>query len=294
MQKIYVIGASGLIGDALYKNLKSKNYNVIGSYAKNIEPELLEFDLCNPDFSIFKNISQNDIIYFMTAYSNPNWISENKDETKLLNYTKTIEFINFFKKIQPRFIFMSSVEIFDGNKGNYKEDDVANPLNYYGLLKSDIENYLINNYPNHCIVRTGWNVGLNEKSRCVIQLTYETLLKPNAKMATDNFFSLAYVKDTAEGLARIPQNIKLKKIHLCSSQILCRQELADKIIKYSKKRENMQYSECIFSEIPYKEPRGRINDLINTLSINELKMKYEEVDSIIRKKVDYLDRKYDK
>ena len=39
---------------------------------------------------------------------------------------------------------MSSVEIFDGNKGNYKEDDVANPLNYYGLLKSNIENYLIN------------------------------------------------------------------------------------------------------------------------------------------------------
>ena len=57
---------------------------------------------------------------------------------------------------------------------------------------------------------------------------------------------------------------------------------------------NMKYSECIFNEIPYKEPRGRVNDLVNTLSINELKMKYEEVDSIIQKKVDYLDRKYDK
>ena len=46
----------------------------------------------------------------------------------------------------------------------------------------------------------------------------------------------------------------------------------------------MKYSECVFDEIPYKEPRGRVNDLMNILSVNNLTMKYENVDTIIRKK----------
>ena len=205
----------------------------------------------NPDYSIFNELTAEDVIFFMTAYSNPNWISENKEKTKLLNYTKTVELIDHLKIKCPKFIFMSSVEVFDGIKGNYLES-IPRPLNYYGMLKRDVEIYLQKNYPNYCIVRTGWNVGLNKKSRCVIQLTYETLMKPNAKMAVDNFFSLAFVEDTAEGLSRLIENNEIKKIHICSNEVLCRKDLADKIINYSSNGSYMKYSECVFDEIPYK------------------------------------------
>ena len=40
---------------------------------------------------------------------------------------KTINLIKFLKSKSPKIIFMSSVEIFDGNKGNYEENDVPNP-----------------------------------------------------------------------------------------------------------------------------------------------------------------------
>ena len=109
-------------------------------------------------------------------------------------------------------------------------------------------------------------------------------MKPNAKMAVDNFFSLAFVEDTAEGLSRLIENNEIKKIHICSNEVLCRKDLADKIINYSSNGSYMKYSECVFDEIPYKEPRGRVNDLMNILSVNNLTMKYENVDTIIRKK----------
>jgi dTDP-4-dehydrorhamnose reductase len=130
----------------------------------------------------------------LSAYSNPTWISKNKIKAKNLNFNSTIDFIEFLKPINPRIIFMSSVEVFDGEKGGYSEKDSPNPLNYYGKLKYNLEKYLENNYSNYTIVRTGWNVGLNKKSRCVVSLTYETLLKKKARMAVFNIFFEKFIK----------------------------------------------------------------------------------------------------
>ena len=290
MRNIFIVGASGLIGGALYNNLSDDDYNVIGTYSKNKEDNLVHFDMLKPDYKIFDSLKSEDVVFIMTAYSNPNWISENKAKAKLLNLDKTCELIDVLSKRNPKIVFMSSVEIFDGTKGSYIENDEPNPLNYYGELKLEVEKYLIKNYSNHCIVRTGWNVGLNKKSRCVIQLTYETLLSPFAKMATDNFFSLAFVEDTAVGLTKLINNSSIKKIHLCSDQILKRTDLANMIIEYSNKSESMKYINCFFEDIKYKEPRGRVNNLINSLSKKILKIDYLETNEIIRSKVKYLDQ----
>ena len=121
MKKIYVIGASGLIGNALINNLRSKYNNVIGTYSQNKDINLQYFDLNNEDYSLFLNIRETDVVFIMSAYSKPNWISQNKKEARNLNLTKTISLIKFLKSKNPRIIFMSSVEIFDGEKGFIKK-----------------------------------------------------------------------------------------------------------------------------------------------------------------------------
>ena len=290
MSKVYIIGASGLIGNALKNNLELKNYEIIATFTKNTEKDLIYFNLSDDNYSIFNKLDQKDVV-LMSAYSNPNWISQNKDEAKNLNFTKTINLIKFLKSKSPKIIFMSSVEIFDGNKGNYEENDVPNPLNYYGLLKYEVEKFLLKEYPNHCVVRTGWNVGLNSKSRCVVQLTYETLLKEEAKMSTDNFFSLADVSDTAEGLSKLIINSELKKVHFCSDKFISRIELADLIINNSIYGDKMAYKRCLFKDIKYTEPRGKVNNLLNTLSKKKLNISYKETEQIVIDKVKFLDKK---
>ena len=122
-----------------------------------------------------------------------------------------------------------------------------------------------------------------------MQLTYETLLNPGAKMATDNFFSLSSVQDTAEGLYRAARQENLQKIHICSEKIVNRKEMAQSVISYSENGKKMNYEECLFKDIPYSEPRGRINDLNNTLSKELLKMNYVDADKLIIDKVKYID-----
>ena len=292
MTKFYIIGASGLIGGALFSLLKSKNLNVVGTYSNNKEEALIYFDMNKGDYRCFDNVNEGDIFYLLSAYSNPSWIAQNKTQAEELNYTSTIKLIDFLMKKKAKIVFMSSVEIFDGTKGNYSEKDYPNPLNYYGKLKLSIEKYLLDNSNNYTIVRTGWNVGLNEKSRCVVQLTYETLLKPNAKMAIDNFFSLSSIEDTAEGLYRSSMQNNLRKIHICSSEIISRLEMATILKNESKKGIDMDFSECHFKDIPYSEPRGRINDLDNFLSKDLLGMKYSNAYELIRKKIVYLDKTF--
>ncbi len=290
MNKVYVIGASGLIGGALYTNLKKKKFYTIGTYSKNKEEDLVFFDLLETNYSLFREIDNEDVIFLMTAYSNPNWISKNKKQAKLLNYEMTKRFIDYLSPKNPKIVFMSSVEIFDGTKGSYIEEDNPNPLNYYGQLKLKIEEYLKSNYKNYCIVRTGWNVGLSKKSRCVVQLTYETLCNPNAKMATDNFFSLAKIEDTAETLSKLIENNSTKIIHICSDEMISRVYLAELIMKNSSKSKLMKFNECLFKDIKYSEPRGRVNDLNNSLSKKLFDINYSSVEDIILDKIRYLDK----
>ena len=165
-------------------------------------------------------------------------------------------------------------------------------LNFYGELKLRVEKYLTNECIDFTIVRTGWNVGLNKKSRCVIQLTYETLLQRNAKMAVDNFFSLSSIEDTAEGLYRASLQKELRKIHICSDAIISRLEMAKLLKNISTKGVDMHFSECQFIDIPYSEPRGRVNDLNNQLSKELLGIKYSNAKKIIKEKILYLDQNF--
>ena len=114
MEKILILGASGLIGGALLKFLKKDGRHVLGTYSKNKEPELIFFDFLNPDFDVLKSLETHDNVFIMTAYSNPNWISENKTKAEDLNVRRTKAVIDYLSAKMLCLIFMSSVEILMG------------------------------------------------------------------------------------------------------------------------------------------------------------------------------------
>lgn len=123
--KNIIIGASGLIGGALYRNFINNNEIVIGTYSSHCEiPELVKFDLLSPDYALLRSlVAPNDNVYIMAAISNPSWISDNRSDARKLNLDATIALIEALRGNSPRILFMSSVEVFDGSTGNYNESD---------------------------------------------------------------------------------------------------------------------------------------------------------------------------
>ena len=288
--RIIIIGASGLVGSSLYSAAKQEGIDVIGTYNTGKSNVLIHYDMRVESLkSIVPDLRPQDIIYILSAYSNPSWIFDNQDEARNLNLFATKRLIDEIVNFGSRIVFMSSVEVFDGELGNYNEESSPRPLNLYGKMKFEIEKYLAEKQTNSTIVRTGWNVGWTYKSRCVVKLTYETLIRPYAKMAKDNVFSIIDVRDTARGLLEIGKKSSMKICHLASTPLIFRTELASYIMNFSKYKDRMSYDEGLFSEIPYSEPRSRLNHLDNSLAVSSLGITFRNPEEIIRQKVDLID-----
>jgi len=289
--KNIVIGASGLIGGALYDQLKKSGQEVLGTYTHRPRmPDLIKLDMEGDNFSdLCELVGAEDNVYIMSAYSNPSWIYKNREAAEKLNLTGTIRLIDALRSKNPRIIFMSSVEVFDGLKGGYREFDQPKPLNYYGALKFEIEEYLKNTFEKSTIIRTGWNIGLDARSRCVVKLTYDSLLESNARMANDNYFSISDVRDTAEVLRLLSGYPEVRELHICADEVINRAALAKLIQDTSKNGQKMGYRECSFLDIEYSEPRGRVNDLDNSLSKALLGASYRKALDIITDKVRFID-----
>jgi len=294
--RVFVIGASGLIGSTLIQKLKKKKIKVIGTYSSRKIKGLVKFDLLKDKAKdIFSDLSASDVIILLSAHSNQHWIYKNKEETKKLNILSTKNLIKDLYKIGCKLYFMSSTEVFNGKNGNYYENSRPDPLSLYGKTKFFIEKYIKQKLKNYCIIRTGCVVGRKNLNRCVISMTYKSLLKKGAKMAYDNIFSITDIDDlcgTLVSLIKVGKLQKIKIAHICSPQKIVRSALADFIIKFSKKRSKMKYANVKFNEIRYSEPRGKINNLL-TLHKELKNRKYKNFKEIIRKKVAILDQNYD-
>tara|TARA_B100000902_G_C27256665_1_gene888248 strand:+ start:9 stop:905 length:897 start_codon:yes stop_codon:yes gene_type:complete len=290
--RIIIIGGSGLIGSSLNSYLLKKDFKVIATYANNFSDGMVKFDFTKDKLkNIFKDISKDDIFIILSAYGNPSWIAENKEKAYDLNVKHTINLINEISKIGSKIYFMSSVEVFDGTSQTNYESTKPNPLNYYGETKFQVEEYLKERIKNYHIIRTGWNVGINLKSRCVISLTYETLLKKDAKMATDNSFTITHVDDLTDAISKIIFSNDKKILHLCSSKVISRTQLADLIIKMSLNRKKMSYKETLFSEIKYNEPRSKLNNLESQYKEINKDLFFRDTEQTIKEKVSFLDSK---
>ncbi len=288
--RLIIIGASGLIGSALHALAQKKGRQVLGTCFSAKREDLVPFDMRRAQLpSVVPDLGESDVVYLLAAYSNPSWIYENLALSKELNQDATIRLIDNAMDAGARLIFMSSVEVFDGEKGMYAETALPRPLNLYGRMKHAVEEHLANFKGRTAIVRTGWNVGWDVRHRCVVGLTYRTLLKPGAKMAKDNTFSIIDVMDTAEGLIRIGEDPSINICHLAGSPHVVRTELATMVKSVSKNGDQMHFEPTLFSEIPYTEPRGRSNHLDNSFAVHKLSMNFKTPQDIIQRKVALLD-----
>lgn len=123
MQPILITGGSGRLGSALRKVLPDA-----------ITPTHSEMDILLPAVCrrwIYE--IQPRAIVHCAGYVNALLAETHKKECMLANVTGTYNVL--YAHIGIRFIYMSSDYVFDGTEGDYSEDSIPNPVNFYGLTK---------------------------------------------------------------------------------------------------------------------------------------------------------------
>lgn len=167
--KVLLVGGSGRLGTELQKHFKF-------AYT----PTRTEMDITDIDqvrrYQIGKEV---DLIFHAAAITDV-WDAENRKENC---YRVNVVGTKNLASLGIPILYMSTDYIFDGEQGNYSEQDLPNPKNYYSLTKLLGEHQL------------------NNKSK-VVRSTFRPYPFPYEKAFIDQWTSADYIPVIAEEIAK--------------------------------------------------------------------------------------------
>jgi len=147
-----IIGGDSTIGLALSNYWTENN---IPFHASTRNQELVSvqrpvIDLLNK--STFKEISGYKSAVICAAVTDMATCEEKPDETRAVNVTGTIKLIKKLEEKENHIVFLSTNQVFDGDKPMKEPNAPRNPVNEYGRQKAEVEKF-IENITNTCILR---------------------------------------------------------------------------------------------------------------------------------------------
>jgi len=216
--KILIIGASGLLGSKLYEKL-SQHYKVTGAYSTNKQEGLHFYDMTNKDSTIFQE-TKPDIVIHTAGITNVDSCETDKELAYKVNVEGTENIIQGCKLNNSKLIYISTDFVFDGKKGNYKEEDTPNPLSYYGKTKLEAENLVKNSGLGYIIGRVAVLYGAKQNNKLVSWCIEQLKKKEYTTLVADHMRTPTLVDDIAEALHILIQNKRTGTYHIAGSKTL--------------------------------------------------------------------------
>lgn len=125
--------------------------NYLKTFVKDaIWVDLKEMDIRNQDSvkTVFRKY-QPEVVLHLAAYTDVGMA----EAEKVNCYQTNVNGTGNLARRSPMFIYMSTEYVFDGEKGNYHEGSVPNPVNFYSLTKL-LGEFEARTARRYCILRT--------------------------------------------------------------------------------------------------------------------------------------------
>jgi dTDP-4-dehydrorhamnose reductase len=168
--KVFILGISGFVGYNLALRLH-KNFLLSGAYCVNrvFLPDMQIFPV-NPNrpelLDSFLRVQDPDIMINAIGVSDRKVIEQNPKKAEVLNVEMAVSMAGLAAKMRAKFIQISSSEIYDGNKGDYREDEADYTMQVeLGKQKVAAESYIRSQTLESTILRVGKLVGLGHPYR---------------------------------------------------------------------------------------------------------------------------------
>lgn len=278
--RILITGSNGLLGQKIVRQLKKRKIEFLAtSKGENRNPDCedanyVSMDICSEEeiAHVFHTFLPTHVIH-TAAITNVDFCELNPKECQETNVFATKKLFDEAKKIGAHFQLLSTDFIFDGEKGNYKEEDIPNPLSIYAKSKVDAEHFLItDSYSNYSIVRTiiVYGVGNNLSRTNIVCWAKEALSKgQEMRIIDDQFRAPTWADDLAWACIRICELEKRGVFHISGPETMSVFEIVKRVAKYfSLTTESLVRTDSSTLNQPAKRPPKTGFDL--TKSRNEL------------------------
>jgi dTDP-4-dehydrorhamnose reductase len=200
-KKILVVGSGGMLGKDVVACFEKDGYEVFG-ISRDVEGNNMSDHILLGDITKKTFISdalakiKPDVIVNCAAIVNVDACENNKKLAQDVHVGATR---NLAEHKGAKFIYISTDSVYDGQRGNYKEEDQTNPVNYYATTKLEGELACLNANPKAIVLRTniyGFHLPLGKS---LAEWAIDSLSRQiPIKGFTDTFFNPLYTKQLAE------------------------------------------------------------------------------------------------
>lgn len=278
-----IFGASGFIGSFLYRQMKEDRKNVIGThYKKKICSDYIKYDIlkdCMPK-EVCKIQDRDKTAIVCIAQSNIGYCYENRSQAYFINVSKTKELIHELTKCGFHVIFFSTDNVFDGRQGNYTEESSTNGINQYGMMKAEMEGYILEKEPGVCIFRISKTVSTGTEKQNILSELEQQSQKECVWCVRGNRLSFVAMEDIYQACLIASQKKLTGLYQIAGDKSYSRFEFAK--LFYNKIGNNLvNLKECSAEELHLKDGRPLDISMSNAKFKRETGYQFIPMDSVI-------------
>ena len=148
--------------------------------------------------SVLKAIKP-DLVVNTVALTNVDYCEQHQEVAFATNSTLASLIAGVCVDLGIKLLHISTDQLFDGKKNQYREDDVCSPINVYGRSKLAAENNILNVFSEALIVRTnffGWGTSYRQSYNEFIERTIQR--KSPVYLSPSIFFTPVYLRQLVE------------------------------------------------------------------------------------------------
>jgi len=201
--RVIVTGASGFIGKCFLDVFSDET--VVGTCFSRPSRDLSRIDLRDrSSVEAFVAEFRPDVVVHCAARPTVDWCEHHPDEARSLNVSATQALGDACARTNAKLVFLSTDYVFDGVSGPYSEDDRANPVNVYGLLKLEAEQAIQSRLNNYLIVRTTNVYGYDLRSKNFVMGILPRLARgERVPVAVDQFGNPTLVHELCSSVKKL-------------------------------------------------------------------------------------------
>ncbi len=219
-----VIGASGQVGAALLRVLRTRGHEAVGTWAHDAYPGLVPLDFT--DSAATERLVADtcpDWIIYPVALSHVDYCEEHPDEAFAANLHGPLAAAKAAARVGAGFVYYSSDYVFDGVDGPYAEEARPRPLGVYGQSKVEGEQAVLGALERALVVRTSVVYGPERQEKnSAYQLIRACRSGKGFRPAVDQRASPSYNPDVAAATVECCERELRGTWHLAGADVLDR------------------------------------------------------------------------
>lgn len=273
-----VFGANGFLGKRIVSHFRSKGHDVLSASHKGGAD--FHFDLNSACFDFFPEIAglvRYGII--CNSITNIDRCKRERSSTWSFNVTDTIRLVRIMREYGITPVFFSSDLVFDGEGGNYREEDVRRPTTEYGLQKKAVEDFIMSNCDEFLVLRMSKLYSPAEDDTSPIRNIIESFAGSRpVKCADDQFICPTLAEDIPSVLEILIGRSMTGVFHLSAVNSFTRYEMGKRVAGFFGFPAEL-VERCSISDFDFAEKRP-LNNTLNSVRVRERTgFKFTELES---------------